>query len=215
LTKDILKQAVESGLTEITVSVHGFTRETYESMMTNGNFDLFRDLLLYVADIKKKKPAFKLRINYTANKDNIDELSKIWEVTGDDTIDILQIRPVQKIGETVYNDFDLDFLFEKQDTVILPVIEECRKRKIICIAPQKENVLALKDTKDKNMLIEQAVYCYVSPQGCWHDDFDYHKDTFESFSSKHKLARHLFWGIFKRFKDEEINVSRKMNYRIS
>ena len=214
ITRELLFQAAESGLDELTVSVHGLTRKTYESMMTNGKFDVFCNLLMYIADVKKKRPSFKLRINYTVNKDNIDELSKIWEVTGD-TMDILQIRPIQKIGETVYNDFDVSFIHEKHDTALLPVIEECRKRNIICIAPDKDNVLALKGKKDKNRFIENATYCYVSPHGCWQDDFDYHNDSFESYSIKHKLARKLFCGIFKPANDEPISVSRKMNYQIN
>ena len=214
LTRELLFQAADNGLDEITISAHGLTRETYESMMTNGNFDLFCNLLMYIADVKKKRPAFKLRINYTVNKDNIDELSNIWEVTGN-TMDILQIRPVQKIGETEYNDFDLNFINEKHETTLLPVIEECRKRNIICIAPDKENVLALQGMKDKNRLIEKAAYCYVSPQGCWQDNFDYHQDSFESYSAKHQLSWRLFCRIFKHISDEEISVSRKMNYNIS
>ena len=214
LTKEQLIQAIESGLNEIAISVHGLTRKTYEFLMTNGNFELFCNLLTYIADIKKEQPAFKLRINYTVNKDNMDELSKIWDVIGD-TMDVLQIRPIQKIGETEYNDFDLNFIYEKHDTILLSVVNECRKRNIICIAPDKENILALKNTKDKHRIIEKYTYCYVSPQGCWQDNFDYHNDSFESYASKHKLARHLFCGIFKRIKNEDISVSRKMNYNIT
>ena len=214
LTKEQLMQAVESGLDEIVISTHGLTQETYEFMMTNGNFELFCNIITCIADIKKKNPTFKLRINYTLNKDNIDELNNIWNIAGN-AMDILQIRPVQKIGETVYNCFDLDFIIEKYDTILLPVIERCRKQNIICIAPDKKNILALKNTKEKNRLIEKATYCYVSPQGCWQENFDYHKDSFESFSSKYKLARRLFCSIFKHTNNEEISVSRKMNYNIN
>lgn len=42
LTKEQLAVAVENGLDELTLSAHGFTRETYEHLMTNGKFDLFR-----------------------------------------------------------------------------------------------------------------------------------------------------------------------------
>ena len=213
LTKEQLFQAVDNGLDEIIISVHGLTRETYESMMTNANFELFCNLLTYISEVKKIKPVFKLRINYTVNKDNIDDLSHIWEITGN-TMDILQIRPIQKIGETEYNDFDLNFIIEKYETILLPIVEECHRRNVICIVPDKKNVLDLKQPKDKSRLIEKATYCYVSPQGCWHDDFDYHKDTFESFASKQRLALHLFSAIFKPVTDEAISVTRKMNYQI-
>ena len=214
LTKEQLMLSVEKGLNEITISAHGLTRETYESMMVNGNYDLFLNLLNYISEVKIAYPEFKLRVNYTVNKENMDELSEMWNVFGNN-IDILQVRPVQKIGETVYNDFDLSFFNEKYDTIIQPLVDECRKRNIICIAPDKENLLALKNTKDKDVVIEEATYCYVSSQGCWKDGFDYHKDSFESYSSKHKLGRKLFAGIFKRRESKDVIVTRKMNYDIN
>ena len=214
LTKDQLLLSAEKGLNELTLSAHGLTPETYELMMVNGKFDLFLDLLSYIPEVKAAYPGFKLRLNYTANKDNIDELNKLWDVFGN-LIDIFQVRPVQKIGETEYNDFDLNFFNEKYDSVIQPIIDECRKRNIVCIAPGKENLSALKETKDKYLIIEEATYCYVSSQGCWKDGFDYNNDSFESYSSKHKLGRKLFAGIFKRKERKDINVSRKMNYDIN
>src|SRR5699024_11959285 len=104
--------AVENGLDELTLSAHGFTRETYEHLMTNGKFDLFRRLLADVAEIKKQHPQFKLRINYTINNDNLEELNRIWEVVGDE-LDILQLRPIQKIGESEYQDFDLTNIYAR------------------------------------------------------------------------------------------------------
>lgn len=96
----------------MTLSAHGFTRETYEYLMTNGKFDLFRRLLADVAEIKKQHPQFKLRINYTINNDNLEELNRIWEVVGDE-LDILQLRPIQKIGESEYQDFDLTNIYAR------------------------------------------------------------------------------------------------------
>ena len=214
LTKEQLMLSAEKGLDELTLSVHGLTRETYESMMVNGKYDLFLDLLNYISEVKMAYPGFKLRVNYTVNKDNIDELNSLWDIF-DDRINILQVRPVQKIGETVYDDFDLSFFHEKYDAVIQPLIDECRKRDIVCIAPCKENLSALKDMKDRDVVIEEATYCYVSSQGCWKDDFDYNKDSFESYSSKHKLGRKLFAGIFKRKERKNVIVTRKMNYDIN
>ena len=213
LKKEQLLLAIEKGLDELTLSTHGLTRDTYESMMVNGDYDLFLNLLNCVSDVKAVYPKFKFRVNYTVNKDNIDELDTLWDLFGD-TIDILQVRPVQKIGNTEYDDFDLSFFNEKYDAVIQPVIDECRRRDILCISPGKKNLSALKDTKDAGVVIEEATYCYVSAQGCWDDDFDYRKDSFESFSAKKRLGRKLFTAIFKRKDKKDVIVSRKMNYDI-
>lgn len=76
LTRELLFEAVESGLDELTLSAHGFTRETYERLMTNADFERFTELLANVAEVKKRYPQFKLRINYTINNDNFVETAR-------------------------------------------------------------------------------------------------------------------------------------------
>lgn len=213
LTREQLTACVENGLDELTLSAHGFTRETYERLMTNGRFDLFRNLLAHVAEVKKQYPHFKLRINYTINNDNLEELSRIWEIVGDE-LDILQLRPIQKIGESEYRDFDLSPIRARYDAVLVPLIEECRRRHITCLAPDKRNLTLLAENGADDNSIEKLTYCYVSPQGCWQDDFDYRTETFETYASKHRWGRKLFGKIFGRKEHRKAVVTRKMNYNI-
>ncbi|MDH6306228.1 molybdenum cofactor biosynthesis enzyme MoaA [Parabacteroides sp. PF5-5] len=214
LTKEQLLEAAEAGLNEITVSVHGLTEKTYESLMTNGKFDVFRQLLENISAVRKQYPAFKLRINYTINNDNLDELSNLWDVIGYD-IDVLQLRPIQKIGESEYADFDRKAIYDKYDTILLPLIEECQRRNIICIAPKKENILLLETDEETDDRIEKATYCYVSPASCWKDDFDYRKDTFDSYAKSHHTGKRLFRNIFQKNNSRKVDVTRKMNYDIN
>ena len=197
----------------MTLSAHGFTRETYEYLMTNGKFDLFCKLLANVTEIKKQYPQFKLRINYTINNNNIEELSRIWEVVGDE-LDILQLRPIQKIGESEYRDFDLTNIHARYDAVLVPLIEECRRRHITCLAPNKQNIIVLEENEAEDNSIEKITYCYVSPQECWQDDFDYRTETFESYAAAHHMGRKLLWKVFGRKARRKAEVTRKMNYNI-
>ncbi len=213
LTKELLAAAVENGLDELTLSAHGFTRETYEYLMTNGKFDLFRRLLANVAEIKKQYPQFKLRINYTINNDNLEELSRIWDIVGNE-LDILQLRPIQKIGESEYQDFDLTNIYARYDAVLVPLIEECHRRHITCLAPDKQNIIILEENEADDNSIEKITYCYVSPQDCWQDDFDYRTETFESYAAGHHMGRKLFWKVFGRKASRKADVTRKMNYNI-
>ena len=213
LTKKQLAVAVENGLDELTLSAHGFTRETYEYLMTNGKFDLFRRLLADVAEIKKQHPQFKLRINYTINNDNLEELNRIWEVVGDE-LDILQLRPIQKIGESEYQDFDLTNIYARYDAILVPLIEECRRKHIICLAPDKQNIIVLEENDADDNSIEKITYCYVSPQECWQDEFDYRTETFESYAAAHHMGRKLLWKVFGRKARRKADVTRKMNYNI-
>ena len=213
LTRELLTEAIEAGLDELTLSAHGVTRETYEYLMANGKFDRFQELLADIAEIKKKYPAFKLRINYTINNRNLNELSRIWEVIGDE-MDILQLRPIQKIGNTEYQDFELTQIYEKYDTILVPLIEECKRRNIVCLVPQKQNLIILENDEVEDDGIEKATYCYVSPQGCWKDDFDYRTETFESYASRVHLGRKLFGKVLKGGNHRKVVVTRKMNYNI-
>lgn len=213
LTLEQLQIAVENGLDELTLSAHGFTRETYEDLMTNGNFDLFRQSLVNVGEIKKQHPDFKLRINYTINNQNMEELGRIWEVVGNE-LDILQLRPIQKIGESEYQDFDLTQIYERYDTILAPLIEECHRRHITCLIPDKQNIIVLEENEANDNSIEKFTYCYVSPQECWQDDFDYRTDTFESYATSHRLGKKLLGKVFGRAIRSKVDVTRKMNYNI-
>lgn len=185
----------------------------YVSLMTNGKFNLFRRLLADVAEIKKQHPQFKLRINYTINNDNLEELNRIWEVVGDE-LDILQLRPIQKIGESEYQDFDLTNIYARYDAILVPLIEECRRKHITCLAPDKQNIIVLEENDADDNSIEKITYCYVSPQECWQDDFDYRTETFESYAAAHHMGRKLLWKVFGRKARRKADVTRKMNYNI-
>lgn len=186
---------------------------TNGNLMTNGKFDLFRRLLADVAEIKKQHPQFKLRINYTINNDNLEELNRIWEVVGDE-LDILQLRPIQKIGESEYQDFDLTNIYARYDAILVPLIEECRRKHITCLAPDKQNIIVLEENDADDNSIEKITYCYVSPQECWQDEFDYRTETFESYAAAHHMGRKLLWKVFGRKARRKADVTRKMNYNI-
>ena len=63
-------------------------------------------------------------------------------------------------------------------------------------------------------MISDVTYCYISPDICWKEDFDYHTQNFEQYSRKH----HLGWSLIKKiclpFKRTKVNKTRKMNYTV-
>jgi len=212
LNKENLREMVEAGLNELTLSCHGLTKETYEYLMGNGDFEHFKQLLKDVSELKQSYPAFRLRINYTVNNANMDELGKIWEVVDD--LDILQVRPIQKIGETAYSDFDLTNIYESYDRIFVPLIEEGKKRGVTCLVPGKQNIIALENKAGNDDRIEQSTYCYVSPRSCWRDDFDYQTETFEDYAKRTRMGRQLFRNIWAKSKPQQVNVTHKLNYNI-
>lgn len=217
LTRDKLMEMVASGLHEITISTHGVKKETYEYLMTNGKFEDFLRLLSDLTAVKVVYPSFKIRINYTVNADNFQELGRFWDTFEGVPIDILQIRPVQKIGNTEYTNFQLAGIHACYDRVIAPLVNACKEKRVICIYPEKEDLMALEqDSERLENDIESFTYCYISPRYCWEDDFDFRKDTFESYSRRIGLGRKIFKAIFRRKKKSAASgaYTRKMNYTV-
>lgn len=211
LTRESLRALAAAGLNELTLSAHGFTADTYEQLMERGRFDRFLSLLADVAEVKKEFPELKLRINFTVNNLNIADLAKIWEVPCM-APDILQLRPIQKLAETEYHDFDLTRLHDLYDTCFKPVIAECERRGITCISPTRENIATLMSDTEGDESIDSA-YCYASPNGVFKKQFRYHDETFEQFSQRTHRGRMLFANIFAP-KHHKKNRTRKMNYNV-
>ena len=57
--------------------------------MGKGNFQRFLQSLNYINIVKQEFPSLKLRINYTFNEDNFEELNNFWEIFKDFNIDTL------------------------------------------------------------------------------------------------------------------------------
>lgn len=218
LTKEQLFSMAEAGLDEITLSTHGIRKETYEHLMTNGKYDLFLQLLDNLKEVKKQYPDFRIRINYTMNEDNTEELKDFWKVFGDIPLNILQLRPVQEIGNSEYQNFSLQKISELLDSVVNPLVEECKRKGIICMAPEHKNLQILEqETPDKDKTFEELTYCYVSARSCWNEDFDLHTETFESYCRRKRMGKYILQKLFSRTEnklDKPKHVTRKMNYSV-
>ena len=114
----------------------------------------------------------------------------------------------------MYKDFDLTKIYDRYDTLLVPLIEACKKRQIVCLVPDKQNLVTLEENEAADKSIEEFTYCYVSPQGCWQDDFDYRKETFDTYAARHNWSRKLLGKVFGPANREKVCVTRKMNYNI-
>ena len=108
LTENHIASFIDNRLSEICLSVHGIRKETYESLMTKASFEKLVEVLEIVDSMKKAKKVRdrQLRINYTLNPDNLEELTDFFSVFGPYRIDTLQIRPVKNYGG-IYRHLDL------------------------------------------------------------------------------------------------------------
>lgn len=211
-----LESMIKAGLNEITISAHGTRAQTYEYLMPGARFDRFCHLVEILADLKKRYPAFTIRLNFTFNSMNIADLAPepFWDLWSAVTPDIIQLRPVQNMGGTAWTDYDTSALKQHYDNTIARIVADCRSRNIRIIAPEKEQLDTVDDQQDwATAAIEDVCYCYISPDGIYKPDFNETQDTYESYHRRHHTLRHGLTLIFSH-KSRRRNASKKLNYTV-
>ena len=209
LTEEKIEALLIAGLNEFTISLHGVTKESYEGFMKKASYEKFHNAFNAFAKLKNKYN-FKVRINYTFNKDNFYELGEFFNHFNANSFDILQIRPIQKIGNTEYNDFDITSLRKDYPNIINAIRETCKQNNIVLMAP---NTLSNLENENESSLIFDYTFCYVSPNKFWREGFNWREETFNEYSKKTGWGKQLFLNIFKS-KRQLKSLSNRLNYEI-
>lgn len=209
LTEEKIEELLKAGLNEFTISLHGVTKASYENFMKKASYEKFQAVFKTFAGLKSKYH-FKVRINYTFNKDNFYELNDFFNHFSAENFDILQIRPIQKIGNTEYNDFDISTLTEDYPKLIQSIRKACRQNNIVLMAP---NDLPSLTGENQSSFVFDYTFCYVSPNEFWKEGFDWRQESFNEFSKRIGWGQTLFSNIF-RSKTKLRSLSNKLNYEI-
>ena len=212
IEREKLAYWVKNGLNEITVSLHGVHKNSYENFMGKGNFDRFLLSLEYITEVKKEYPDFKLRINYTFNEDNFEELKEFWNVFKGINIDYLQIRPIDKIGNTEYNNFSLEKILPVYEETYHIINKEALKNNTILIAPKLERLTANKQSV--NSVIQPFTYCYISPLVFWHKDFNWKEETYDEYCKRTGWVSKIMQLIFAKKSTITALQNKTLNYDI-
>ena len=122
LTRINFETMVAYGLDEITISTHGVRKNTYESFMKRASYDQHLQTLddIKAVRLSSKKPL--LRVNYTVNSENIDELQDFFDVYGSYNLSTLQVRQVFDFGNTEYKEKDSKNFSRKYHEIIQNII---------------------------------------------------------------------------------------------
>lgn len=209
LTKETIEPLLQAGLNEFTISLHGVTKESYENFMKKASYEKFQNALNAFVELKKDYD-FKVRINYTFNKDNFYELRDFFKYFDGKSFDILQLRPIQKIGNTEYNDFDVSSLEDDYLDLIKNVRHQCSDHHITLMAP---NSLSVLKRENDSSLVFDYTFCYVSPNKFWKEGFNWREESFNEFSKKIGWSKLLLANVFKT-KSKLKSLSNKLNYEI-
>lgn len=209
LTEEKIENLIKAGLNEFTISLHGVTKTSYESFMKKASYDKFHNAFKAFEKLKKKYD-FKVRINYTFNKDNFYELKEFFQHFNGKSFDILQIRPIQKIGNTEYNDFDLETLRIDYGIVMEDIRMQCKNNSIILLASDE---IPKNNASNDSSLIFDYTFCYVSPQKFWREGFKWKEESFNAYSKKIGWENQLLANVFKSKKTLK-SLTNRLNYEI-
>ncbi|KAB1066838.1 radical SAM protein [Tamlana haliotis] len=209
LTEEKIIELLEAGLNEFTISLHGVNKESYESFMQKASYEKFHGVFNVFAKLKRTYD-FKVRINYTFNKDNFYELKEFFNHFNGDSFDVLQIRPIQKIGNTEYNDFDLDAIRGDYPEVISIIKEACISHNILLLAP---NSIPKHGTDNAASFIFEYTFCYISPKAFWKEGFNWREESFNDYSRKIGWEKLLLGNAF-RSKKQLKSRSNRLNYEV-
>ncbi|OUR93860.1 radical SAM protein [Flavobacteriales bacterium 34_180_T64] len=209
LNEEKIEALLKAGLNEFTISLHGVTKESYENFMKKASYEKFQNAFEAFAKLKSKYN-FKVRINYTFNKDNFYELKDFFKHFDAKSFDILQIRPIQKIGNTEYSDFDISTLEPDYPILIQTIRKTCKSNNIILMAPETIGSL---NSENQSSFIFDYTFCYISPNKFWKEGFNWREEHFNAFSKRINWSQELFSNVFKS-KTHLKSLSNKLNYEI-
>ena len=221
LTLNSLQQLVDNGLDELILSTHGMSKEVYERMMVKASFDSFTKLLDNIAIVRKEHPALRVRINYTMCADNMDDLKRFPAVFQNLKPDIIQLRPVQDIGSSEYDNYSVEPIVRKYEDCVKPIVEYCADNQITCLYPKLENLTVIAhDNKKKqhlNSVVDMLPYFHLSPFKGWKSEFNPYEETFEQFARRTHRVRNILRMLFG-WKPASVNnqedTTRALNYNV-
>lgn len=221
LKYDKLRELVKAGLDELTISLHGIHRETYQNLMgPTSDFDAFLELLQTIKRIKAEYPNFDIRVNYTMNADNVDELADFDTLFAEVPINQLQLRPIRRVGDSMYQNFDLTHVSECLETIVRPLAERCRKKGITVLFPEQINIErfeGIQTASPRDSLIPLFTYFNITPLSYARQNVHYETETYEAYSRRAHIAKRLFRSIWISEKvciKEEHSFANSLNYDI-
>jgi molybdenum cofactor biosynthesis enzyme MoaA len=188
---------ISEGLDELSISTHGVIRETYERLMKRASYDRYHENLTELVKAKRaaNSDSPRIRINYTVNPDNLEELRGFFDVFGKYEISTLQVRPIIDYGNTDYTKKNLAPFLTAYDDVMDGITEECRKRGVILLANRKSPTYD--EGNSSSFVYEKAFLRYLGPERVWREDFDWRKHTYKEHKRRTEYHRELLRYMMK------------------
>jgi molybdenum cofactor biosynthesis enzyme MoaA len=192
LTPDTITRAVEAGLSECTVSLHGVTQKTYESFMPGASHTKLHEVLQCIAR-SCAGTATQLRFNYTCNPDNLHEAADIISEFGCYNPAVIQIRPIMDIGQTGYARRDLSAVAREYGEVLQQLEQQAHRQGITLLSTP----IASEEKPDpSSQKMVALAHRYISPQRVWREEFDWHNESLQAFRRRIGWRKKVLMSVF-------------------
>jgi molybdenum cofactor biosynthesis enzyme MoaA len=197
LTKEKIEELIDVGLDEITLSAHGVTKPTFEKLMQRASFERFHETLKMLDDAKKAKGVDypKLRINYTVNPDNLDELAEFFNVFGKYNIHTLQVRPIVDLGDTDFKNKNFHPHLVRYNKAIEVLARKAKENKIIVLANTIDPEYSQENPE--SIFYETAIQRYLGPSRVWKTSFDWRHISYNNFKKSEGYRWELLKIVFR------------------
>jgi MoaA/NifB/PqqE/SkfB family radical SAM enzyme len=181
---------VALGLDELTLSTHGVVRETYERLMRRASFDKFLEVLGRLEEIKRRRGSARpqLRLNYTVNAANLEELAGFFDVYGKYSIRTLQVRPIADLGNTEYTEKDLTPHLGRYNLILQGIEQTCREKGIRLLANYEDVRYERKSTR---AALAPEVMVYLSPRDLSKPGLDWRRESYLDYCRRTHWPRRL------------------------
>ncbi len=195
LAPEHLEKLVELELDELTLSTHGVERQTYERLMRRASFDKFLEVLDQLEAIKKRRGATRpqLRLNYTVNAENLEELAGFFDVYGKYALRTLQVRPIVDLGNTECTEKDMTPHVARYNQILKGIEKTCREKGIRLLANYEDVTYEKKTTR---AALAPEVVVYLSPQDLSKQGFEWRHESYPDYTKRTRWSRTLLKKVF-------------------
>jgi GTP 3',8-cyclase len=189
LTEEHISKFIDYGLDELTLSAHGVEKETYERFMGRASFERFHQVLRMITEAKRMRGSSTphLRINYTANAENLPELRSFFDVFGEYDVQTVQVRPIIDF-EGSYRQLLQSNDLALYSSVIERLTNEARARGVTLLADRADPMYS---ESNKTSVILQAVLRRITPMEVWQPDFHWREENYMEYCKRIGWSKHL------------------------
>ena len=195
LTEEAVSQLIGYGLDEIVVSAHGVRPDTYHRFMPRASHEKLHRNLDMLTRLRRAsgRETPVLRINYTVNRENLEELPELLEAFAAYDLRCLQVRPITNQDGAVFAGYELDGCLDTYRRVMAQVAMQCAEAGVTLMSNMEDPTI--RQANPHAVVYENAVLRTISPNLVWRDGL-HRAEDYRAFKRSIGFRRRLLgWAL--------------------